>query len=143
MSLSLAAPLQNIFKFSRILCFALVALSLSSLAVAQTKPTDPLRIVVAWPPGGPTDTIARIVGQHLGTVLARPVVVENRSGAAGLIGTESVIRAAPDGSTLLMAVFQDVTRPALGARQKFDVMSELAHWPRSTTYHFSSWLIPK
>jgi tripartite-type tricarboxylate transporter receptor subunit TctC len=96
------------------------------IAFAQSSPaTAPIKLVVAWAPGGPTDNVARTVAQKLGEVLARRVYVENKAGASGMIGTESVVRATPDGNTLLMAVFQDVTRPELGMRQSFDVLKDL------------------
>ncbi|MBR0674174.1 Bug family tripartite tricarboxylate transporter substrate binding protein [Neoroseomonas soli] len=64
-------------------------------------PSRPLRLVVPWPPGGPVDVYSRAIGQALGEVLGQPVVLDNRSGAGGLIGTEHVARSAADGYTLL------------------------------------------
>ncbi len=66
-------------------------------------PERPLRMVVAYPPGGGTDIMARAFGQRLGEITGQPVVVENRSGASGTIGTQSVAQARPDGYTLLFA----------------------------------------
>ncbi len=65
-------------------------------------PERPVRIIVPFPPGGGTDAVARVLAQHLQTALGQPVAVENRGGASGIIGTEAVARATPDGYTLAM-----------------------------------------
>jgi tripartite-type tricarboxylate transporter receptor subunit TctC len=71
-------------------------------AYAQTYPTKPVRLIAAYPPGGSIDIVARLVGNKLTEGLGQQVVVENRSGASGNIGTEHVARATPDGYTLLL-----------------------------------------
>ena len=76
---------------------------------AQAFPTKPVRIIVAFPPGGGTDIVARVVGQKLGEGWNQAVVVENRAGASGTIGTESAARAEPDGHTLFMATMGNMT----------------------------------
>jgi len=85
-------------------------LSLLLLAgAAQAFPTKPVRIIVAFPPGGGTDIVARVVGQKLGEGWNQAVVVENRAGASGTIGTETAARAEPDGHTLFMATMGNMT----------------------------------
>jgi tripartite-type tricarboxylate transporter receptor subunit TctC len=69
---------------------------------AQTYPTKPVRLVVPYPAGGTTDIVTRIVSPVLGEALGQPIIVENRSGAGGTIGTADVARAAPDGHTALV-----------------------------------------
>lgn len=77
------------------------ALLMAGAAAAQDYPTRPIRLIVPFPPGGPTDTYGRLVGKLMGDALGQPVIVENRNGATGLIGTNMAKNAAADGYTLL------------------------------------------
>src|SRR5579864_7905898 len=74
------------------------------LAHAQAYPSkEPIKIIIPFPPGGPTDGMARIISDRLGAVLGAPIVVENRGGAGGGIGGKFVAEAEPDGYTLLLS----------------------------------------
>jgi tripartite-type tricarboxylate transporter receptor subunit TctC len=81
----------------------------SGLAYSQGYPAKPIRMIVPYPPGGGTDTAARLVGQKLSESLGRTVIVDNRAGANGLIGTEAIAKAAADGYTVGMATPGPVT----------------------------------
>lgn len=86
----------------RILKAFLAAVSLAISTGAQAQyPDKPIKVVVAWPPGSPTDSVARIVSERLAQRLGQPVTVDNRPGANGTIGTTYVAKAAPDGYTLV------------------------------------------
>ncbi|AMG89736.1 MULTISPECIES: Bug family tripartite tricarboxylate transporter substrate binding protein [Bordetella] len=88
---------------------ALLALAGASGAMAAGYPAQPIRLIVPYAAGGTTDLIARLVGQHMGTKLGQPVIVENKAGAGGNIGTEQVSRATPDGYTLLLGTAGNMT----------------------------------
>jgi tripartite-type tricarboxylate transporter receptor subunit TctC len=87
----------------------LLLLLLAFAGSANAFPTKPVRIIVAFPPGGGTDIVARLIAPRLGESWGQPVVVENRAGASGTIGTEAAARADADGHTLFMATMGNVT----------------------------------
>ena len=87
----------------------LVALFLLCIGTAQAFPTKPVKIIVAFPPGGGTDIVARLMAPRLTDKWSQPVVVENRAGASGTIGTEAAARAEADGHTLFMATMGNMT----------------------------------
>ena len=111
----------------RTACLALTALAAAG-AAAQTAPAvaqTPLRLIVPFTPGTGIDLIARTGGPRLGERLGRPVVVDNRAGASGNIGTEAVVRAKPDGQTLLVSVNTLVMNASLYPRLPFDPVKDL------------------
>jgi tripartite-type tricarboxylate transporter receptor subunit TctC len=96
-------------------------------AVAQTYPVRPIRLIVPFPPGGPNDLLARLVGQLLQESLGQQAIVDNRGGAGGAIGAEIAARAAPDGHTLLFggpAVMS--INPAMNPRLAYDPIRDFA-----------------
>src|SRR5512134_3233479 len=96
------------------LLLLLAALLLPSAAIAQAPyPSKPLRLIVPYPPGAGTDIVARTVAPKLGELLGQPVLVENRGGAAGVIGTDLVAKSAPDGYTLGLITGSFAMTPSL------------------------------
>ena len=86
-------------RLTQVLCIVAAAL-LPMLAGAQAFPSSPIRLVVGYPPGGGTDTTARVVAQKLSETLGQQVVVENKPGATGIIAGQYVAKAKPDGYTV-------------------------------------------
>ena len=106
---------------------ALAALALACPAAAQTYPSRPVKVVVTFPPGGTPDIYGRIMSVELSKLWGQPVVVENRTGAGGTIGTDSVAKGAPDGYTLLFAADATITiAPHLYAKLPYDPQRDLA-----------------
>jgi len=111
------------------LAIASVLLALTGLSApsgAQAYPSKPLRFVVPFPPGGINDVLARALGQKMSESLGQPVVIENRSGAGTLIGTEFVAKSAPDGYTLLLASAAHAINVTLHRKVGFDAVKDFA-----------------
>lgn len=107
-------------------CIALAAVMLAPfLATAQSRDQPPIKLVVPFTPGTGIDIIARQVGPHLAERLGRPVIVDNKPGASGNIGTAEVVRAPADGSTLLVSVNTLVMNRALYPKLTFDPLKDL------------------
>ena len=100
--------------------------AVSRIAWAQAYPARPVRIIVPFPAGQATDSIARLMGQSLSERLGQPFVIENRTGAGGNIGTESVVRAAPDGYTLLLVGVSNAMNATLYKKLNFNFIREIA-----------------
>ncbi|HEY3073848.1 MAG TPA: tripartite tricarboxylate transporter substrate binding protein [Burkholderiales bacterium] len=108
--------------------FAVILLSLAAPAQAwaQQYPTRPIRLIVPAAPGGGTDITARSFVPALQENLGQPVVIENRGGAGGVIGTDVVAKAAPDGYTLLMVYVSHATNPTLVTKLPYDTLRDFA-----------------
>lgn len=110
----------TLFKAAFLLSFALCPLWVMS----QTWPNKPVKLIVPFPPGGMADVVSRILGQHLSEAWGQQVVVENRAGAGGTIGTSAVVKAAPDGYTL-MAVFDTHAAAPYLYKINYDLLQDL------------------
>ncbi len=107
---------------------------------AQSYPNRPLRIVVPYPPGGGTDVVARTLAQKMNEMMGQPVIVDNRAGANGIIGSDVVAKAAPDGYTVLITLATHVINPALYAKLPYGPddhapVTVLAEYPFVITVH--------
>src|SRR5665213_3045438 len=90
-------------RSSRILIAALALFAAGLPASAADYPNKPIHVVVPWPPGGPTDAVARIISQEISEQLHQPVIIDNKAGATGAIGSDYVAKAQPDGYTVVVA----------------------------------------
>jgi len=107
--------------------WALLALGVlcAGTALAQTMyPDKPLRFVVPYPPGGGTDVIARIVQERFGAALGQAIIIDNKGGAGGSVGSELVARAAPDGYTVLFTLSSHTINPAIYPKLSFDTIKD-------------------
>jgi len=93
---------------------------------AETFPSRPIRLIVPYPPGGGTDIIARVLGEKLRGSLGQPVVIDNRGGAGGVLGTELAAKAAPDGHTLLLVPTSHVINPGVYPKLPYDTAKDFA-----------------
>lgn len=121
----------------RLLLYA--ALAGAAPAGAQTWPAKPIRMIVASAPGGILDTVGRTIAARLADSLGQPVVVENRAGAGGIIGTEAVARAAPDGYTIGKIATSHAINPAVYAKMPYDTVRDFA--PITQTVNLTNMLV--
>src|SRR6185295_16181156 len=113
-------------RFPYVLAAVAALPAVSCIAWAQTYPSRPVRIVVGFPPGGPTDIAARLIGQSLSERLGQQFVIENRPGAGSNIGTEAVVRAPPDGYTLFLAYSANAINATLYDKLNFSFIRDIA-----------------
>src|SRR5215470_6999266 len=116
-----AGPNSNLHRRHVLTLGATTVASLASMsAFGQAYPTRPVRVIVTFAPGGPTDVAARLIAQKLSESLGRQFYVENIAGASGNIGTAQAAKAAPDGYTLLITVNNLVINPPLFGNVTYD-----------------------
>lgn len=109
---------------------ALVTLSIAAPTAvqAQTWPSRPVRLIVPFPAGGTADLLGRLAAKEMQTTLGQPVVVENRAGAGGLIGSEAAAKAAPDGYTIVLSnIASNAIAPAVYPKMPYDTMKDFTH----------------
>ena len=117
--------MMRIARVRRLILISVLALT--APVVAQTYPTKPIRMVTPFPPAGSLDVVGRAVVNRLSATLGQPVVLENRPGAGGVIGSESVARAAPDGYTLLLSSASTHSiAPALNPKLPYDPLKDFS-----------------
>ena len=97
-----------------------------SIAVAQDYPTKPVRLIIPFPPGGSNDVVGRMFANYIGEKLGKQMVVDNRGGAGGVVGTEAAANAAPDGYTLLVISLAHAVNPWLYQSIKYDPVKSFA-----------------
>lgn len=127
-----------------VLAMTLLAVTFGSPAVRAQSPSDAaanfpskaIRWIMPFPPGGPSDAVARIVGQRLSERLKQPVLVDNRAGASGNIGMEAAARATPDGYTIVFGAPGSVVINSILYKLNFDALTDLTPVSRLTTFAF-------
>lgn len=135
-------------KRRRLVITAIPAMALfGSVALpAQARadyPTRPIRLIVPYAPGGPTDVLGRIIGQQLGKEIGQPVVIDNRPGAGGTVGTAAASKASPDGYTLLMGDIALALSPFLFKEPSFDPIAGLSPIGMAGTAQLVLWVTPQ
>jgi tripartite-type tricarboxylate transporter receptor subunit TctC len=124
--------------FMRILATLLTGLTvllLPALASAQDFPSKPIRLIVPFPAGGPNDIIARVIGQRMSELIKQPVLIDNRGGQGGVLGTDAVAKAAPDGYTIAissagaLAISPSMEKVAYDTRKDFQPITLVAKVP--------------
>jgi len=113
-------------QFLRLVAAAAALPAMSRIALAQTYPARPVRIIVGFAAGGGVDILARLIGQWLSERLGQPSIVENRPGAGTNIGTEAVVKAAPDGYTLLLVNSANAINATLYGKLNFNFIRDIA-----------------
>jgi tripartite-type tricarboxylate transporter receptor subunit TctC len=102
------------------------ALTIACPALAQTYPTQPIKLIAPFPPGGSVDIMARLIAEPLGRELGQRLIIENRTGASGNIGMEAAARAAPDGYTIVLNTIPLVTNKSLFEKLTWDPLRDFA-----------------
>ena len=140
---------QAVIRSRRAMLLALTMLAVTPTTRAQPSkvpwPAKPIRVVVPYPAGGNADLIARLLSNKLAARLDTTVIVENRPGASGMIGADSVAKATPDGYTLLFTVVSQLVVPPLGVKPPYDPFKDFRPLAgvsmNPLLIHFQSWAI--
>ena len=111
---------------SRAVLLAVLAAAALPAASQERFPSRPVRIVVPFPPGGTSDIVTRILGEKLSVAFGQTIVVDNRPGAAGMLGTDIVAKANPDGHTLFMAFVSHSINPFVYAKLPYDPVRDFS-----------------
>ena len=106
--------------------FAVALLGIAASSFAQSYPTRPIRMLIPFPPGGNVDTFARVLYRYVEQDLGQPIVIDNRGGANGIVGSDVVAKANPDGYTFLNTSFGFAVNPAIVRKLPFDVVKDFA-----------------
>src|SRR5664279_1555720 len=119
--------MRSALKSGLILACSVAATALTAAALAQPYPNKSIRLIVPYAAGGSTDALARAIGQKLGETFGQQIIIDNRTGANGNIGTDMVAKANPDGYTILMAFDATmVINPSAYAKLPFDPVKDFA-----------------
>src|SRR4051812_38598316 len=116
--------LTVLFRYISVAAFTIQFLC--AAALAQNYPSKPVRLVVGAAAGGPTDVVSRTLTPKLAESLGQPILVDNRGGAGGIIGSEVVAKAPPDGYTVAMIFGSHATNPALVEKLPYDTLKDFA-----------------
>lgn len=108
-------------------CLLLLSMLLSGSVLAQSYPARPVRIIIPFAPGAISDYVARAIGQKFPEVFGQSLITENRAGGGTIVGTELVVRSAPDGYTLLLVSVAHAINPAFFEKLPYDAQTDLAH----------------
>jgi tripartite-type tricarboxylate transporter receptor subunit TctC len=119
--------MKSIRVLGRVLGLLLLAFA-AQAAFGQTYPAKPIRLIVPFPPGGTGDLLGRLAAKEMQTSLGQPVVVENRAGAGGAIGSEAVVRSEPDGYMLVLSnIASQAIGPAVNSKMPYDPVKDFTH----------------
>jgi tripartite-type tricarboxylate transporter receptor subunit TctC len=118
--------MKRIYNALFLLCGLGLTFGLNFSLLAQEYPNRPIKIIIPYPPGGPSDIVGRLLGQALTESLGKPVIIESKPGAAANIGTQYVARSTPDGYTLLLVSSNLVINPNLYTNPGYDVLKDFS-----------------
>src|SRR5882762_3944898 len=125
LQLVMSSLMLNIKRLALLLSLLLVSFTVSAQA-PDPYPSRPLRFILPFPPGGPTDILGRLIGERLASSLGQPVIVENRGGAGGNVGAEAAAKSAADGYTLVLVAPSLAISPSLYSKLNYDPLRDFA-----------------